>query len=273
MAPEARSEQMSVDWAALRQAINDLVAEKKCGPILVRLSWHDAGTYCKRTKTGGAHACQRFAKAGEWAHGANKGLDVAQALLEPIRAKFPTPSSADLWAFAAVVAIKAMGGPDVPFRAGRTDGTSVESSVEDGRLPDATQGAQHIRDVFYRIGMDDEEIVALSGAHTVGKCHLERSGFDGPWTADPQKFDNTYFIDLLKKKWDPATSGAGNPQFVNTDTKTMMLPADLALVDDAAFRKYVEKFASSQDAFFKAFAAAFKKLQESGYDESALVAV
>ena len=38
-----------------------------------------------------------------------------------------------------------------------------------------------------------EDIVALSGAHTVGECHLDRSGFDGPWTEEPLKFDNTYF--------------------------------------------------------------------------------
>ena len=35
--------------------------------------------------------------------------------------------------------------------------------------------------------------MALSGAHTVGSCHLDRSGFDGPWTEEPLKFDNTYF--------------------------------------------------------------------------------
>lgn len=40
---------------------------------------------------------------------------------------------------------------------------------ENGRLPDASQGAQHLRDVFYRMGFDDQEIVILSGAHTLGK--------------------------------------------------------------------------------------------------------
>ena len=40
-----------------------------------------------------------------------------------------------------------------------------------GLLPDASQGAAHLRDVFYRMGFDDRDIVALSGAHTVGRCH------------------------------------------------------------------------------------------------------
>jgi catalase (peroxidase I) len=40
-----------------------------------------------------------------------------------------------------------------------------------GRLPDASQGAQHLRDVFGRMGFNDREIVALSGGHTLGRCH------------------------------------------------------------------------------------------------------
>ena len=37
----------------------------------------------------------------------------------------------------------------------------------DGRLPDASKGAQHLRDVFFRMGFNDQEIVALSGSHTL----------------------------------------------------------------------------------------------------------
>lgn len=32
------------------------------------------------------------------------------------------------------------------------------------------------------MGFNDQEIVALSGAHTLGRCHADRSGFVGPWT-------------------------------------------------------------------------------------------
>lgn len=33
-----------------------------------------------------------------------------------------------------------------------------------------------------RMGFNDQEIVALCGAHTLGRCHDDRSGFVGPWT-------------------------------------------------------------------------------------------
>ena len=53
------------------------------------------------------------------------------------------------------------------------------------------------------MGFDDREIVALSGAHTLGRCHKVRSGFDGPWTSNPLKFDGEYFRNLMAKDWVP----------------------------------------------------------------------
>ena len=61
-------------------------------------------------------------------------------------------------------------------------------------------------DIFYPKGFTDKDIVALSGAHTVGACHPERSGFEGTWTDDKLKFDNSYFKDLLNKT--PGLDGA-----------------------------------------------------------------
>lgn len=57
-----------------------------------------------------------------------------------------------LWTLAGVVAIEAMGGPVIPWKAGRTDYTDESSCAPNGRLPDASQAADHLRDVFYRMG-------------------------------------------------------------------------------------------------------------------------
>ena len=72
------------------------------------------------------------------------------------------------------VAIREMGGPKIPTRFGRVDAKSHKDSVESqvGRLPDGDKKAQHLRDIFYPKGFNDREIVALSGAHTLGACHL-----------------------------------------------------------------------------------------------------
>jgi len=156
------------------------------------------------------------------------------------------------------------GGPDVKFRVGRKDAKTVEESVEEGRHPDGDKGSDHLRDVFYRMGLTDQDIVALSGAHTTGRCHVDRSGFEGPWTADPLRFDNSYFVDMLNKKWEETKSSVGNPQFKDESGNQMMLISDLALMQDEKFKSYVEKYATDEKAFFDDFAVAYQKLLELG---------
>ena len=131
--------------------------------------------------------------APEAGHGANAGLAVARSLLDPVKAQFPSISYADLYTLAGVVAIEEMGGPTIPWAPGRSDAPDGSSCPPDGRLPDAALGAGHVRDIFYRMGFDDREIVALSGAHTLGRCHGDRSGFVGPWTNAPTTFSSLYF--------------------------------------------------------------------------------
>lgn len=52
------------------------------------------------------------------------------------------------------------------------------------------------------MGFNDQEIVALSGAHAIGMCHGDRSGFIGPWTMSPLAFDNQFFLNLVNMKWE-----------------------------------------------------------------------
>ena len=82
-----------------------------------------------------------------------------------------------------------LGGPTIKWRAGRKDATA-DKCTPDGRLPDATLGAGHLLYIFGRMGFTPAEIVALSGAHTLGRCHADRSGFVGPWTRAPTTVSN-----------------------------------------------------------------------------------
>lgn len=115
-----------------------------------------------------------------------------------------------------------------------------------------------------RAALSLKAIVALSGAHTVGRCHPERSGFEGAWTEEPLKFDNSYFVDLLQKTFKPHASARGCPQFIHPQSGTTMLPSDMALVSDPAFRQHVERYARDRGAFFNDFTEAWTKMQESG---------
>lgn len=66
------------------------------------------------------------------------------------------------------VAIEEMGGPKIPWKSGRTDFVDDSKCAPRGRLPDASQAHDHLRKIFYRMGFNDQEIVALSGAHNLG---------------------------------------------------------------------------------------------------------
>merc|ERR1712093_570928 len=175
---------------------------------------------------------------------ANAGLQHARVFLEPVKAKHPWITYADLWTLAGVVVIKEMGGPSIPWQGGRTDYVDDGKLPPRGRLPDATQGYDHLRRIFYRMGFNDQEIVALSGAHNLGRCHSDRSGFEN-----------------------------GIEQFVHYDddseTELMMLPTDMALRQDKIFLKYVEQYATNKDLFFADFTKVFAKLLELGIQRDA----
>ena len=216
----------------------------------------------------------RMEPESKW--GANAGLGIARDFLEPIKKKYPSLSYADLWTLAGVCAIEHAGGPQIQWQKGRTD-SPKPTAVPDGRLPAADKGEvsatnQGTRDIFYRMGFTDREIVALAGAHALGRCHTNASGYWGPWTRAETTFSNEYFRLLLNEKWTVKKTHENKPwkgpmQYENKDGTLMMLPADLALIQDPEFKKYVEIYAADEKLFFNDFAAAFSKLLELGWKQ------
>ncbi|KAJ7045881.1 heme peroxidase [Mycena alexandri] len=240
------------------------------GPVLLRLAWHASGTFDLASNTGGSnYATMRFAP--ESAHGANAGLDVARDVMEKIKAQFPWISYGDLWTLGGVAAVQEMAGPKIPWRPGRIDGFA-EQATPDGRLPDATQGGAHLRAIFGRMGFNDQEIVALSGAHALGRCHTNRSGFEGPWTFSPTTLTNDYFKLLFSESW-VWKKWNGPKQLEDKKTKSlMMLPTDYVVISDKGFKKFAQAYADDNELFFKDFSAVVAKLFELGVPTQQFVA-
>lgn len=262
------------NFTAVRQDIVKILKQPEyddgsAGPILVRLAWHASGTYDSETDTGGSNgAGMRYESEG--GDPANAGLQHARVFLEPIKEKHSWITYSDLWILAGVIAIESLGGPKLTFKPGRSDFVDDSLLPPRGRLPDAAQGSDHLRNIFYRMGFNDQEIVALSGAHALGRCHTGRSGFDGKWVPNPTRFSNQYYKLLLKLKWE-ARKWDGPFQYIATapgadedDEKLMMLPTDYALIQDPKFRPWVEKYADDKDLFFEDFAKVFNRLIELG---------
>ncbi|WP_433378640.1 catalase/peroxidase HPI [Actinoplanes sp. CA-142083] len=178
------------------------------GGLMIRLSWHAAGTYRIHDGRGGAgDGGQRFAPLNSWPDNAN--LDKARRLLWPVKQKYGQKISwADLLVLAGNVALESMGFKTFGFGFGRVDTWEPEEifwGPEDAWLgderyasektmsegvgatemgliyvnPEGPKGsadflaaAHFIRETFGRMAMNDEETVALiAGGHTFGKAH------------------------------------------------------------------------------------------------------
>ncbi|MGH9276481.1 MAG: catalase/peroxidase HPI [Acidimicrobiales bacterium] len=178
------------------------------GPLMIRLTWHQAGTYrIEDGRGGGGDGGQRFAPLNSWPDNGN--LDKARRLLWPVKQKYGQKISwADLLCLAGNVALESMGFKTFGFAFGREDiwepeeifwGTEDEwlgdarysgdrelappfGAVQMGLIyvnpegpngkPSPTAAARDIRETFRRMAMNDEETVALiAGGHTFGKAH------------------------------------------------------------------------------------------------------
>ncbi|KAH9608353.1 hypothetical protein KSS87_017808 [Heliosperma pusillum] len=205
---------------AARNELRNIIRSQNCAPIMLRLAFHDAGTFDAKTKTGGPNGTIRL----ELSSPPNNGIKVAVDLCEPVKAKHPKITYADIY-------------QDAP----QQDSTAG--------LPNPGGDAEHLRDVFHRMGLSDRDIVALSGSHTLGRAHQDRSGFDGPFTPEPLKFDNSYYVELRKGE---------SPGLVK-------FPSDKVLTQDPVFRKYVQIYAQDEKTFFAHYAESHKKMSELGF--------
>ncbi|KAL7609539.1 hypothetical protein Lser_V15G12289 [Lactuca serriola] len=232
------AEKYSKEIENARRDLRALIFIKKCAPIMLSLALHDAWTYDANTKKGGPNGAIR-----NYIHGENTGLKTAIDLCEEVKAKHPRVTYADLYQLAGVVAIELIGGPTIDYAAGRKDS---KESPNEGLFPDAKEDPSHLRDVFYGKGLSDKDIVTLSATHKLVNAHPERSGFG----EKPLKFDNSYFVELLKGDSDSDGS--------------LKHATGKALLDDPNFRTYVELYAKDEDVFLKDYAESHKKVSELG---------
>jgi catalase-peroxidase len=258
------------------------------GPLVLRMVWHCAGTYRVDDGRGGpAAGMQRFAPLNSWPD--NRNLDKARRLLWPVKKKYGRKISwADLMIFSGNRALETMGFRTFGFAGGRADVWEPDEDVYWGperawlgderhrgvrelatplaadqmgliyvnpegpnTVPDPLTSARDIRETFRRMGMNDEETVALiAGGHTFGKTHgaadperhlgpepegapIEEqglgwkssyrsgkgadavsSGLEGTWTPTPTRWDNSFFETLFGYEWDLELSPAGLWQWI-----------------------------------------------------------
>ncbi|KZV36658.1 L-ascorbate peroxidase-like [Dorcoceras hygrometricum] len=223
----------------LQEEINRVLSKGNAAGLL-RLVFHDAGTFDKIENTGGMNGSIIY----ELDRLENTGLKRSLKILEKVKAEVDSVrpvSWADLIAAAGAYAVSICGGPNINVDLGRVDAMVPDP---EGRLPEETQGVASVKQSFKRKGFSTQELVALSGAHTLGN-----KGF-----GNPTVFDNSYYKVLLEKPWSSSDGMSG----------MIGLPSDRALVQDDECLRWISKYAVDQDLFFEDFKNAYIKLVNSG---------
>ena len=90
---------------------------------------------------------------------------------------------------------------------------------------------------------DTETIALIAGGHTFGKCHCDRSGFEGAWIFTPTHWSVSYIENLLDLDWFESDA----KQFNNTGNTLMMLVADIALKKDADYLAALNTYRDDSD--------------------------
>ncbi|XP_060208916.1 putative L-ascorbate peroxidase 6 isoform X2 [Lycium barbarum] len=170
----------------LREEIRKVLSKGKAAGVL-RLVFHDAGTFEIDEKVGGMNGSIVF----ELDRPENKGLKKSLKILEKAKSQIDLVqpvSWADIIALAGAEAVSLCGGPSIPIQLGRIDSLLLDP---EGQLPEESLDATSLKQCFERKGFSTQELVALSGAHTLGS-----KGFGNPIV-----FDNAYFKILMEKPW------------------------------------------------------------------------
>eukprot|EP00249_Psilotum_nudum_P005945 c19341_g1_i1 orf=153-1271(+) len=189
-----------------------------------------------------------------------------------------TVSCADVIALTAVYSIKQAGGPLYQIELGRRDALTSYAPSAETLLPAFNLTVNGLLENLANVGLDETDLVALSGAHTIGQGHCEsivnRIGphVDGQYhkgyqqqllancTDDgslryPNYDNNTQFFN------DPITPLVfDNQYYKNLKLGYGLFTSDVSLYNDPRTRNLVDLYAKNQSAFFHQFGISLQKM-------------
>ncbi|XP_027355642.1 peroxidase 16-like [Abrus precatorius] len=189
-------------------------------------------------------------------------------------------SCADILALATRDVIRLTGGPWYEVELGRRDGRISTIASVQRRLPRPDFNLDQLNSMFSFNGLSQTDMIALSGAHTIGFSHCSRFShriynFSPKRLIDPT-LNWQYALELREAcplrvdpriaiNMDPVTPQTfDNQYFKNLDNGMGLFTSDQVLANDARSRDTVKLFASSERAFNDAFVEAITKMGRIG---------
>ncbi|XP_061373667.1 peroxidase A2-like [Gastrolobium bilobum] len=208
-----------------------------------------------------------------------RGLDVINQIKTAIENVCPgIVSCADILALAAEISSDLANGPTWEVPLGRRDSLTANKTLANQNLPAPTFNLTQLKSAFAVQGLNTTDLVALSGAHTIGRAHCSvfvnrLYNFSGNGTADP-----TLNTTLLQSLQVICPNGGNGTNLTNLDLTTpdifdsnyysnLQLENGLLQSDQELFStsgadtiNLVNSFSSNQTLFFENFVASMIKM-------------
>ncbi|KAM3293333.1 hypothetical protein ACQJBY_036725 [Aegilops geniculata] len=259
---------------AVRSALRPAIArERRVGASIVRLFFHDCFVQ-------GCDASLLLDDApglsGEKNAKPNKnsvrGFEVIDAIKTAVEKECPgVVSCADILAIAAEESVVLLGGPSWEVKMGRRDSTTASFNGAENNIPPPTSGLANLTSLFAAQGLSQKDMVALSGAHTIGQA---RCTFFRDHIYNDTNIDSGFA--RSRQSGCPCTAGSGdnnlapldlqtptifeNDYYKNLVQKRGILHSDQELFNGGAADALVRQYVGSQSTFFKDFVVGMIKM-------------
>ncbi|VVB16449.1 unnamed protein product [Arabis nemorensis] len=262
-------------FPAVRRVVQQAVArERRMAASLLRLFFHD----CFVNGCDGSILLDDTSSfVGEKTAGPNnnsvRGFEVIDRIKSRVERLCPgVVSCADILAITARDSVRLLGGPSWSVKLGRRDSkTASLSAANSGVIPPPTSTLNNLIKRFRAQGLSPRDLVALSGAHTIGqaKCATFRNRI-----YNESNIDLTFA--LSRQRTCPPSSGSGDNNAATLDLRSPgrfdrnyyrlllnhrgLLTSDQVLFNNGSTDSLVVAYSRSLDAFYSDFVKAMVKM-------------
>ncbi|KAM3312021.1 hypothetical protein ACQJBY_032180 [Aegilops geniculata] len=259
---------------AVRSALRPAIArERRVGASIVRLFFHDCFVQgCDASLLLDDTSGLRGEKNAKPNKNSVRGFEVIDAIKAALEKECPgVVSCADILAIAAEESVVLLGGPSWEVKMGRRDSTTASFNGAENNIPPPTSGLANLTSLFAAQGLSQKDMVALSGAHTIGQA---RCTFFRDHIYNDTNIDSGFA--RSRQSGCPRTAGSGdnnlapldlqtpttfeNDYYKNLVQKRGILHSDQELFNGGAADALVRQYIGSQSAFFKDFVVGMIKM-------------
>ncbi|XP_066393994.1 peroxidase 4-like [Miscanthus floridulus] len=257
-------------WSVLQAAI---AREQRMGASILRLFFHDCFVQgCDASLLLDDTPSFQGEKMATPNNGSARGFEVIDAIKSAVEKVCPgVVSCADILAIAARDSVVILGGPRWDVKVGRRDSRTASFSGANNNIPPPTSGLANLTSLFAAQGLSQKDMVALSGAHTIG---LARCTSFRAHVYNDTNIDGSFA--RYRQSVCPRTSGSGdnnlapldlqtptvfeNNYYKNLVSKKGLLHSDQELFNGRSTDAQVQSYVHSRSAFFADFVTGMIKM-------------